>query len=583
MPKHKGKRGDTLVEVMLAVGIFSMVAIAVVAVMSAGSSSAQTSLETTLAREEIDAQAEALRFIHSAYISEKNSKEGKFTQLWNLITAKNPDDNRSVNVVSGNESISNIAKYSPSECPSLYSEDNGEAREYGFILNTKALSSFVNLDDVLIKGNRKDSARYMLNTASTYPRLVYGNSVIDAPSLIDNYSNFYQASGIYIVAVKDPNSTNIIGEDQRISAYYDFYIRTCWYGTSDQNPSAISTVIRLYDPDALKEIETPETPSESTIAFKIGDRVKTLIVADSSEGYKPYYITSGSPKIFENVPAGRKYIVTVVLPVGFAQSFSWDRDSRAGTFKNPTLFTSTYIAGEGDETLTVNGIYGGGASYPSMQNLANSQCTSDGVNVEDSRDGNIYTVARIGSKCYMLSNLRLSNKNRSGGQRILFPTDSDVNDIFQMPDSNWTSSSQNYFCKAMMAVGSNGEYYYNWYAAEANSYDATIIGENPTNSNCAKNRDDETAASICPAGWTLPDYNAGDNVQNALWGNGTNSGMLTKTGTFSSGSQGMNFGRWWFKNKNSASSALNFAFSGASVTSGNMPKTQGLSIRCVKK
>ena len=61
------KKGDTLIEVLLAVGIFSMIAISVVAVMSGGTSSAQTALETTLTREEIDAQAEALRYIHDSY------------------------------------------------------------------------------------------------------------------------------------------------------------------------------------------------------------------------------------------------------------------------------------------------------------------------------------------------------------------------------------------------------------------------------------------------------------------------------------------------------------------------------------
>ena len=60
------KKGDTLVEVTLAVGIFSMIAIAVVAVMSNGTSESQTALETTLAREEIDTQVEALRFIQAA-------------------------------------------------------------------------------------------------------------------------------------------------------------------------------------------------------------------------------------------------------------------------------------------------------------------------------------------------------------------------------------------------------------------------------------------------------------------------------------------------------------------------------------
>ena len=67
------KKGDTLIEVLLAVGIFSMIAISVVAVMSGGTSSAQTARETTLAREAIDAQAEALRFIQTAYISDRDS------------------------------------------------------------------------------------------------------------------------------------------------------------------------------------------------------------------------------------------------------------------------------------------------------------------------------------------------------------------------------------------------------------------------------------------------------------------------------------------------------------------------------
>jgi type II secretory pathway pseudopilin PulG len=68
------KRGDTLIEVTLAVGIFSMIAVAVVATMSSGTTNAQTALETTLARAEIDAQAEALRFIQTSASANKNDK-----------------------------------------------------------------------------------------------------------------------------------------------------------------------------------------------------------------------------------------------------------------------------------------------------------------------------------------------------------------------------------------------------------------------------------------------------------------------------------------------------------------------------
>ena len=65
----KKHRGDTLVEVSLAIGIFSMVAIAAVSVINGSTNGAQSSLESTITREEIDGQAEALRFIQSAYVS----------------------------------------------------------------------------------------------------------------------------------------------------------------------------------------------------------------------------------------------------------------------------------------------------------------------------------------------------------------------------------------------------------------------------------------------------------------------------------------------------------------------------------
>ena len=66
-------------------------------------------------------------------------------------------------------------------------------------------------------------------------------------------TGLYRAEGIYVIVVKDQKTTNIVGNSQKSSAFYDFYIRTCWYGSGDQNPSTISTVIRLYDPGIVKE------------------------------------------------------------------------------------------------------------------------------------------------------------------------------------------------------------------------------------------------------------------------------------------------------------------------------------------
>lgn len=91
------KKGDTLIEVTLAVGIFSMIAIAVVSVLSSSTSGAQTALESTLTREEIDAQAEALRFIQNSAVN----GDSRYKKLWdaivgNVYTLKNNDRDNAV-------------------------------------------------------------------------------------------------------------------------------------------------------------------------------------------------------------------------------------------------------------------------------------------------------------------------------------------------------------------------------------------------------------------------------------------------------------------------------------------------------
>ncbi|MBR3132226.1 hypothetical protein IKG33_02355 [Candidatus Saccharibacteria bacterium] len=252
----KYRKGDTLIEVMLAVGIFSMVAVVIVSVMSSGTSGAQTALETTLAREEIDAQAEALRFIHSAYISNKSTEDTRYSALWKSITKK-AVNNRDLSNFDGN-----ILQYTPSDCSSLY-DVNGEAKLYGFVIDYRQLGNtnakFDAPDDdnsVLFTGD----ASSKLQEATTYPRLTfskteYKNETVLADDL-DN-SNLYKAEGIYVIVVKDTGGTQIVYDDNLTrgkSAFYDFYIRTCWYGTDATQPSTISTVIRLYNPDIVDEV-----------------------------------------------------------------------------------------------------------------------------------------------------------------------------------------------------------------------------------------------------------------------------------------------------------------------------------------
>ena len=70
------RRGDTIIEVILAVTIFSLVAVGALTLMNSGISMSQRSLETTLVRQQLDAQAELLRFV---------SQQSTMSETWNTI------------------------------------------------------------------------------------------------------------------------------------------------------------------------------------------------------------------------------------------------------------------------------------------------------------------------------------------------------------------------------------------------------------------------------------------------------------------------------------------------------------------
>lgn len=236
------KRGDTLIEVTLAVGIFSMIAVAVVATMSSGTTNAQTALETTLARAEIDAQAEALRFIQT---SASANKPG-FDSLWNEILSKADNANRTDVVKNA------ITNFAPSSCSELYNteNDNNIYEQNAFFIDIPTLGEFITQtppdtsDSLspsgpsassssltpLISANDPDS-HDSFSQATTYPRVYKENDTV-------------KAEGLYVVAVKD-SGARVISANAESQAFYDFYIHACWDTSNSDHPSTISTVIRL--------------------------------------------------------------------------------------------------------------------------------------------------------------------------------------------------------------------------------------------------------------------------------------------------------------------------------------------------
>ena len=253
-----------------------MIAIAVVSVMSGGTSSAQTALETTLAREEIDAQAEALRFIQASYISDKGNANSRFVNLWQEITKKAIN----LNDIS-EQDINKIIKFTPSTCSELYQKNDADFNgnifdQKAFIINTHKLGSFTadDVDSVYVSSNAEDGNKLFEET-KTYPRLVFEDPNKASSNLAeDEKDTLYGVNGIYVIAVKDSDTTVVVNENgnKATSAFYDFYIRTCWYGSGADEVSTISTVIRLYDPDAAAVVpESPEEEPEEPTPEEPGD------------------------------------------------------------------------------------------------------------------------------------------------------------------------------------------------------------------------------------------------------------------------------------------------------------------------
>lgn len=189
---RKFSRGDTLVEVLLGVTIFSLVAVIALETMNRGMAIAQYSLETTLVRQQVDAQAEMLRYAHDM----KND-------TWKKLV-----DNNSVSVSAVNDNEGNLGV---EKCP-----DDFSTKEFA-LAATPSLASKIS-----ILNNPGD-----YKAAETYAR-------------VD--SDTKKTYGISVRLVKPSTTTG-----SRDSNKYDAYIKACWMPVGSKMPATIGTIVRLYD------------------------------------------------------------------------------------------------------------------------------------------------------------------------------------------------------------------------------------------------------------------------------------------------------------------------------------------------
>lgn len=277
---QRTRRGDTIIEIMFAIAVFALVAVISVSVMNLGTATAENALEVVTARNELNAQAEALRFVHSSYISEKTlplrsdltntqvangEKYQQYASLWDAIVknAINPNSNEAASFLNISDTTVSQSDVTASGCARMYNASTPGGRSpltqaNAFVLNARNLRSRnlngtanVDLSYVSIR-NQPDVFR----EAELNARIIY--EADEAFVTEDSDSQFHEgdiaegviydqvrwAEGIWVVAMTDGTSS-----DPYASAYYDFYIQTCWYGPNTTAPTSLDTVIRLYNPE----------------------------------------------------------------------------------------------------------------------------------------------------------------------------------------------------------------------------------------------------------------------------------------------------------------------------------------------
>ncbi len=210
MLRHStSQRGDTLIEVLFAVTVFSLIVVGALSLMNQGSSASRRALETTIARQAIDGQAETLRFLHESYVADYQSG-----------TTYNTSDS----VTSPGEQYYNIIQNAKA-----HPKTAGSALVVGDVCPETVPSGGFVVDPTT---GRAAIGSVVLQRTELYPELVYSDEGVLTAS-----------NGLWIEAIRPEDTVGVTN-----AGSIDFHIRACWQALGSDVPVTIGTIVRLYEP-----------------------------------------------------------------------------------------------------------------------------------------------------------------------------------------------------------------------------------------------------------------------------------------------------------------------------------------------
>lgn len=186
-------QGDTIVEIVLAFAIFSSAAVATMAVLNNGIAATQRNLEVTLVRQQVDTQAEMLRYLHDT----QNDAWKTMISSATLVAVPTPLSGSCLQTSSINQ---------------------------GFYIQPMVGATPANTTFV-----RKSVTSSTYNKPSTYAKVDYSAGANTSQGIWMQVSRAQQQGGATSVTA------------------YDFYIHACWDSVGVDAPMTAGTIVRIYD------------------------------------------------------------------------------------------------------------------------------------------------------------------------------------------------------------------------------------------------------------------------------------------------------------------------------------------------
>ena len=337
-----------------------------------------------------------------------------------------------------------------------------------------------------------------------------------------------------------------------------------------------TTCVSYATPTWTKTAGTLSSTSGTSVNFTMPTSAATVTATSTATNNKQTITLSRSNATGIKI-AGTNYTGTSVkLTCGtyalegvFASGYEFSKWAITGTDNSLTSTTAAKptltVGGAGTLTLT------GKTSQVLIQNVTSANCSGT---VYDNRGGvsKAYTVAKIGSLCWMTKNLDLP------GGTTLTSADSNVSSNYTLPASSTSGFSSNttaYVYNSNSTTCSSSSPCYSYY-----SYVAATAGTNPSSG--------AATADICPKGWRLPTQAEMQTMANSYTTGATMTaspflGVYAGHYYSSSFGNGGSNGYYWSSTAYSSTYAYRLYFYSSGSTVSYDYKRLGFSVRCVAK